>query len=169
MGSFLGGSQTTKTEIPAWLENAAQQNLARADYASQIGYTPYYGPDVAAMTPNQIAAMQNTGGAAQAFGLAAPSDPMAGMPQAQDFGGVQGYSSGGLFDQALAELAARRPGQYQAIQNMFIDPVTGAPAMSPFGTGMPPGGLLGQQPTQDQYGLGAFAPYGGPFGKQKGY
>jgi hypothetical protein len=143
MGGILGGSNKTTVTVPQFLEDAARQNLARADQISQIGYTPYYGPEVAAMTPNQIAAMQNTASGANAFGLAAPSDVMAGMPQVQDFGGVQGYSSGAMYDQALRELQARAPGQYQAIANMFINPQTGAQPMAPFGRGQPVGGLGG--------------------------
>jgi hypothetical protein len=146
-GGGKGGSQTTQVKIPAWLENAAKQNIARADELSTIGYTPYYGADVAAMTPQQISAMQGTNQAAAAFGMPT-ADPMAGMPQAQNFGGVQAYSSGGLYDQALAELQARRPGQYDALNAPFIDPVTGAGPDAPFGPliggqqgGQSPGGI----------------------------
>jgi hypothetical protein len=147
-GGGKGGSQTQQVKIPAWLEDAAQSNLARADALAQIGYTPYYGPDVAALSPMQVAAMQNTGGAASAFGMAAPVDAMAGMPQAQQFaGGVQGYSSAPMFEQSLAALAAARPGQYAALQSPFIDPFTGAQPGSPFGTGAGAGGMAvsGQQ------------------------
>jgi hypothetical protein len=136
-----GGKQTTTSavEIPAWLEAAAQRNLAKADTLSQIGYTPYYGPDVAAMTPMQLAAMQGTNTAASAFGMPT-ADPMAGMPAAQNYGGMQAYSSGSLYDQALAELQRRQPGQYAALRAPFIDPVTGAQPLAPYGSG---GGYAG--------------------------
>jgi hypothetical protein len=144
-GGGKGGSQTQQVKIPAWLESAAQSNLDRADALAQIGYTPYYGPDVAALSPMQLAAMQNTGGAASAFGMAAPVDAMAGMPQAQQFaGGVQGYSSAPMFEQSLAALQAARPGQYAALQSPFIDPFTGAQPGSPFGTGAGAGGSGGR-------------------------
>ena len=138
-----GGSETTSVEIPAFLQEAAQRNLARADQVSQIGYTPYYGPDVAAMTPMQIAAMQNTGAAASAFGLPTVANPMAGMPTPQTFaGGVQGYSSAPLYQQSLEALRVNNPGQYAAIQSLFVDPRTGA---APFGiTSMPMGGAAPQ-------------------------
>jgi hypothetical protein len=134
-----GGKQTTTSavQIPEWLEAAAQRNLAKADTLSQIGYTPYYGPDVAAMTPMQLAAMQGTNTAASAFGMPT-ADPTAGMPAAQNYGGMQAYSSGSLYDQALAELQSRQPGQYAALRAPFIDPVTGAQPMAPYGYG--PGG-----------------------------
>jgi hypothetical protein len=135
-GGGKGGKQTTEVKIPKWLEEAAQRNLARADEIAQIGYVPYFGPDVAAFTPMQQAAFQNTGQAAQAFGMAAPSDPMAGMPQAQTFaGGVQGYSSAPMFQQSLDMLAAARPGQFAALMAPFIDPVTGRQPLAPFGSG----------------------------------
>lgn len=126
-GGGKGGKQTTEVQIPQWLEDAARANLARASDVSAIGYTPYYGPDVAAMTPMQQAAIQNVNQAASAFGMAAPSDPMAGMPQAQTFaGGVQGYSSAPLYEQSLESLQRARPAQYEAMNAMFIDPVSGA-------------------------------------------
>jgi len=124
MGGILGGGQKTTTQIPEWVKTAAQQNIDRANQAAQIGYTPYYGADVAAFTPMQDAAFANTGQAANAFGL--PSAAGNGMPAPQTFaGGVQGYSSGGMFDQALAALRAARPGQAAAIDAMFINPQTG--------------------------------------------
>jgi hypothetical protein len=124
-GGGKGGRQTTEVKIPAWLEQAAQENLARAGEVSRIGYTPYMGPDVAALSPMQVSAMQGTGQAASAFGLPG-GDPMAGMPAPQTFaGGVQGYSSYPLYEQALANLRATAPGQFAALQAPFINPVTG--------------------------------------------
>jgi hypothetical protein len=140
-GGGKGGSTTSTVEVPAFLENAAQSNLAKADTLSRIGYTPYYGPDVAAMTPMQIASMQGTNAAASAFGLPT-ADPMAGMGQPLSFGGIPAYSSGGMYDQALAELQRRQPGQYNALRAPFIDPVTGAQPAAPFGFGGTGPGVL---------------------------
>jgi len=127
-GGGKGGSQTTTVAIPAYLEDAIQRNISRAEDISKIGFAPYYGPDVAAMTPMQEAAMQSTGMAAQAYGLPNALGNQI-VPEPQSFaGGVRGYSSGDLYDQAVAELKARRPGQYDAIMNQFIDPFTGQPA-----------------------------------------
>ena len=36
-----GGSKTSATEIPKWLEDAVIQNLNAAKSAAQIGYIPY--------------------------------------------------------------------------------------------------------------------------------
>ncbi len=138
MSGGKGGSQTTKVEVPQYIEDAAKANLARADEISRIGYTPYYGPDVAAFSPMQQASFQNTADTASAFGLAAPTsqqDIMGGMPAPTTYaGGVSGYSSAPMYEQSLAELQAQRPAQYQAIMDQFIDPV-GSPASSGKGGG----------------------------------
>jgi hypothetical protein len=124
--SFGGGSSTTTQELPQWLEDAARQNLERAQYTSRIGYVPYYGNDVAGFTPMQQSAMQNSADAASAFGLSAPSNAMSGLPpMTTDAAGFTGYSSGNLYDNAMQELAQRRPAQYSAMNAMFIDPVSG--------------------------------------------
>jgi hypothetical protein len=132
MSGGKGGTSSTSVEIPAWLESAARQNIARADQIAQIGYVPYYGPDVAAMTPMQLAAGGNINTAASAFGLGAPSSPMAGMQPAMNYGGMAAYSSAPLYEQSLAQLAASRPGQFAALQAPFLNPVTGAPPAAPF-------------------------------------
>ena len=120
-----GGSQTSETKVPEWLEAAAKANIDKANTIAGIGYTPYYGPDVAAMTPMQMSAMQGTNQFASAFGMPT-ADLSAGMPQATNYGGMSAYSSGSGYDQALAELKRNNPGQYEAITNLFINPQTGA-------------------------------------------
>ena len=129
-GGGKGGKTTTEVKIPAWLEEAAMRNIGRAETVAGLGYAPYYGPDVAAMTPFQLASGQGINSAASAFGLPTVDVNM-GMPTAQTFdGGLRAYSSGGLYDQAVRELETRRPGQYDAITGLFVDPITGAPPLS---------------------------------------
>jgi len=111
---MMAGSSTSKTTVPEWQNRAAQDALAAANRTANIGYTPYYGPDVAALTPMQEAAMRGTDQAALAFGVPT-ADPMAGLPPATNFNGTLGYSSGGLYDLALAELKRRDPKQYAAL------------------------------------------------------
>jgi len=132
MSGGKGGSTSTTVEIPQYIEDAARRNLARADTISQIGYVPYYGPDVAAFTPMQEAAFQNTAGTAGAFGLAggdmSQQDITGGMPAPTTYaGGVRGYSSAPMYEQAMDELATRRPGQRALIDSLFIDPYSGVP------------------------------------------
>lgn len=137
-GGGKGGSQTqtSKVEIPKWLERPAKDNIARANEIARLGYVPYYGPDVAAFTPMQEAAFANTGAAANAFGM---QGGMGGMPEAQTFAnGVRGYSSAPLFEESLSALQQNRPGQYNAINNMFIDPVTGGMGGASSGQGAQP-------------------------------
>lgn len=127
MSGGKGGSTSSSVQIPSWLEDAAKTNLSRSDYASKIGYMPYYGPDVAAQTQNQMLGNQATYDAAAAFGLVPQGgNANAGMPTPTTYAnGITGYSSGNLYDQAVAELAARRPGQADAYNSMFIDPYSG--------------------------------------------
>ena len=127
MAGGKGGSSTTTVEVPEYIEEAAKRNLTRADVISQIGYVPYYGADVAAFTPLQEAAFQNVAGQAGAFGLATPAGGVtAGMPAPQEFaGGVRGYSSAPMYEEALGELRSRRPAQVGLIESLFIDPVSG--------------------------------------------
>ncbi len=136
MSGGKGGSQTSEVKVPQYIEDAGKANLARADELAKVGYTPYYGPDVAAFTPMQQAAFQNTTNTASAFGLAAPasaSDTMGGISAPTQYaGGVQGYSSAPIYEQSLAELYERRPAQYLALMEPFIDPVTGAAPGAPF-------------------------------------
>jgi hypothetical protein len=138
MSGGKGGSNTSSVQIPSWLEGPAKENLAKAKMASEVGYMPYYGPDVAAQNANQLLGNQATYDAAAAFGLVPQGgDANAGVPTAQQFaGGITGYSSGDLYDQAVAELAERRPGQYAMNQSMFVDPQTGVVPVT-FGGGTP--------------------------------
>ena len=138
-----GGTTSSNTQIPAYLEDAVRENINRARDVSQIGYTPYYGADVAAFSPMQQQSMRSTGNAASAFGLAPQGfDAMAGMPQAQTFaGGVQGYSSAPLYEQSLDNLFANAPAQYNAMSDMFIDPFTGARSRNNYGNASPVMGM----------------------------
>ncbi len=160
MSGGKGGGSTTSVQIPQWLEDAARKNMARADELAQIGYVPYYGPDVAALSPMQLAAMQGTNDAAAAFGMGG-GNAMAGMPAPQTFaGGVQGYSSQPMFQQSMDALAAARPGQFAAMQAPFINPVTGAEPASPFNAVAAPGGTMSGGPGG--------GPRGGPGGGGRG-
>jgi hypothetical protein len=124
-----GGSTTSEVKVPEYIEAAAQRNLNRADKVSQLGYVPEYGPTVAAFTPMQQAAFQNTANTAGAFGMSSPRsqrDIMGGMaPPTTYANGVQGYSSAPMYEQMVAELARNRPGQKSYIDSFFIDPTSG--------------------------------------------
>lgn len=130
MSGGKGGSTSSSVEIPEYIEKAAQRNLNKAERISQLGYVPYYGPDVAAFTPMQQASFQNTANVANAFGMGAPtsqSDIMGGMGAPTQYaGGVSGYSSAPIYEQSLDELARQRPGQKSYMDSFFIDPYSGS-------------------------------------------
>lgn len=112
MSGGKGGSTTSKVEIPAWAEAAAQKNLQRAEGVQNLGYTPYIGPDVAAPNQMQTAAWQSAADAGSAFGLAPKMDVAASLPEATDYGnGIKGYSSFPLFEQAVSEFRQKYPDQ----------------------------------------------------------
>jgi hypothetical protein len=145
-GGGKGGSTSTEVSIPAWLEQAAQSGLARGEQAAGIGYVPYRGPDVAALTPMQEAAMANTSAASSAFGLGASPMPGAGMPAAQTFaGGVRGYSSAPLYDQAVSELQMRDPAQYAKLMAPFSGGGQFGITSMPMGGGATPAALTQEQ------------------------
>ena len=153
-GGGKGGSQKTEVEIPSWIQGPASRNLQRAEQLAQVGYMPYYGPSVAALTPMQTQAMQSTADAAAAFGLAPQMDVTAGMPEAQDFGGVQGYGTGQMFEQALSELAANQPTQAASFNRLFTGPQAGG-LLAPTG---PMGGYLPMQFGNPVLGGGSSMP-----------
>jgi len=125
MSGGKGGSTTSSVEVPQYIEDAARRNLERADLISKIGYVPYFGPDVAAFTPQQEAAFAGTQQLAGAFGTPTAMDM--GVPAPQTFaGGVRGYSSAPMFEEAMDEFGRRRPAQKDYIDQLFIDPVSGA-------------------------------------------
>lgn len=129
MSGGKGGSQSSSVEVPKYIEDAARRNLARAEQIGQTGHVQYRGPDVAAFTPMQQAAFQNTNNAAGAFGMQqAAGDVTGSLGAPTDFGGgVMGYSSAPIYDQAMQEFEANSPGQKAYIDSFFIDPVTGRP------------------------------------------
>jgi hypothetical protein len=125
MSGGKGGSTTSTVEVPQYIEDAARRNLERADLISKIGYVPYFGPDVAAFTPQQEAAFAGTQQLAGAFGT--PTTMDMGVPAPQTFaGGVRGYSSAPMFEEAMDEFGRRRPAQKDYIHQLFIDPVSAA-------------------------------------------
>jgi len=125
MSGGKGGSTTSSVEVPQYIEDAARRNLERADLISKIGYVPYYGPEVAAMTPAQEAAFAGTQQLAGAFGT--PTTMDMGVPAPQTFaGGMRGYSSAPMFEEAMDEFGRRRPAQKAFIDSLFIDPFSGA-------------------------------------------
>ena len=121
-GGGKSGSDVEETSIPEWIKQPAIRNLQRAEDVQRIEYMPYRGPEVAGFTPSQISAFQNNIDAANAFGLATPSSVMDGIPTPKTYaGGLSGYDSMDLYDQALAETR-----KYQADAAAQYDALFGA-------------------------------------------
>ena len=122
---MAGGTNQKNITLPKFYETALQQQIGQARDTAQIGYTPYYGPDVAAFSPMQEAAFQNTNDASAAFGMASADPTASYMPETTTMGGVTGYASQPLLDASMDAFRADRPGQASFIDSMTIDPVTG--------------------------------------------
>lgn len=150
MSGGKSGSSTTTQEssIPAYIEHYAKQNLHRAAQVAQLGYQPYYGPDVAALTPFQLAAMDNNRAAAGAFGMTAPAVNTLMDAPTEYAGGVRGYSSGPIFDAALSEYIARHPEQAARYDALFGNAV--APYVAPVAAA-PPQAVVNPGAGQDNY------------------
>ena len=152
MSGGKGGSKTTTdvSRMPGYAEGLGIGNLQKADAIAGMGPIRNYGPTVAAFNPTQQAMFQNVGSTANAFNMQAPTDMMAGMPAATDFGGgIMGHSAAPLVDQQLAQLQQNAPGQYAEMTGMYMDPVTGQrPTEGPFASMAP--GIL--QNILDEYG-----------------
>jgi len=168
MSGGKGGSTSSSVQIPQWAEDAARANLARADQLAQIGFVPETAalPTIAAFSPAQEAAFQGTNLMASAFGM--PVAAGTGMPAPTEYaGGIRGYSAAPLYEAAIADLAASRPGQYAALQAPFIDPFTGAAPGAPFGAAIAPAAAAAPTMGQQMYGGGSddnYSPFYGDGG-----
>jgi hypothetical protein len=147
MSGGKGGSTTSEITIPDYIENAARANLAKADDISRVGYTPYYGADVAAFNPMQQASFQNTADTANAFGMATPTsgtDIMGNMGRPNVYAdGITGYSSAPMFQDSVDTLNYLRPAQAGLIDSFFVNPNAGFDPTAEF-QGRPGGSLMGR-------------------------
>tara|TARA_Y100000015_G_scaffold35051_1_gene35545 strand:+ start:1146 stop:1589 length:444 start_codon:yes stop_codon:yes gene_type:complete len=119
-----GGTQVDMATLPEFAETRVQQGLNMGADVAGTGYTPYYGPDVAALSPREQAAFQSTDAAASAFGMPT-SGANSYLPEATTMGGVTGYSSAPMFEANVDALKANRPGQAEYLESFTINPVTG--------------------------------------------
>ena len=166
MSGGKGGSQKSKTTIPSWLQEPVQRNLQRAEDLAGMGYQPYYGPEVAAFNPMQIAGMQSAADAASAFGIAPQMNVASSIPQAQDFGGgLMGYGSGLGFEQAVREFQQRQPAQAALYNSQFAGPNAGGypQAESPMMAGSGMAGIGGAIGGGANAGMGMYGMSGPRF------
>ena len=163
-GGGKGGSNTSAQSIPDWVQGPAQDNLAKAKLAGEIDYMPYYGPEVAGLSPMQTQGMQRTQDAMAAYGMAPQnSQYQSSLPEQTTMGGVSGYGSGNLFDAAVAELAMRNPelaARYASAMSPVVRPQPPAPVQAPAGILNNIGGY-GENGAGQWSGFGGFDSNGG--------
>lgn len=113
-GGGKGGKTETTTRLDPRLEEGAASAVAGALQSAGLDYSPNRGATIAAFTPQQQAAFQGANEAAAAFGL-----PTGGvnMPAAESMGGIEGYSTGGLYDEMLKK--SMTPQQQQERGNIL--------------------------------------------------
>lgn len=105
MGSSKTSKQTSTVELPPELRQASLDNLRLAQDVGRMPAIHNFGPTVAALTPQQDSAMMGTNQAASAFGL--PNGGAIGsaaMPTVVNVGGARGYSTKGLYDNAMDQV-----------------------------------------------------------------
>jgi len=92
---------TTRVELDPNLTRAATATMGASLAAAGLPYAPNRGLTIAAFAPQELAAMQASNAAAQAFGL--PTTDFSGYlpPAMMNENGYIGYSTGDLYDQNL--------------------------------------------------------------------
>ncbi len=149
-----GGSttQTQKVELPPEIREAALRNLGIASNVGALPYTPNFGLQMAAFSPQQEAGFANTNAAASAFGL--PQAQGTGLPKPENVGGFKGYSTQNLYEDMMGKVNPQVKQLYEAFftpqgrEAMGADPIAtllghgpGAPnkpAAQPAGTATRP-------------------------------
>lgn len=121
-GGGKGGSTTQTQEIPQELKDGSIAALSGALRSAGMDYTPVRGPTIAAFTPQQQAAFAGANQAANAFGLPTAS-PTGGLPQPETAAnGMQGYSTGALFDSNLSKsMTAQQRAERSGILNSYTE------------------------------------------------
>lgn len=132
------GTQTTKVELPAWIEQAGQQNLGAAqNYVANTPYQAYGGQRIADASPDSLAAadairgMQGqTGGLMQGLGGQAQAAAMGGGYQAQqvtpqtlagmDLTPYMNPYTGEVEANAMKALESSRQGAQSQLQDQFL-------------------------------------------------
>mgnify|MGYP000353780774 CR=1 FL=1 len=168
MSGGKGGSQSSQVQIPAYMEDALKQQIARAQAVQSMPYAPIMGPTMAGFTGGQRAGLESQAALAQRMGIISPEYDVASgyMPGAMDVGnGLTAYASyPGAKERVIAafaenpELERQFKGLY-APQPTYQETMAGiaadrAAANAPRGTldvisGGPEGAAIGSNPSYD--------------------
>ena len=129
----LSGSKTTEKAIPDYLTEASENAVDKAQQIANMRYMANPNLRVAALTPQQEAAMNANIGAASSFGLIAPNSMTAGdgLPEAETVNGIKGYSSIGNFQHALDEARRLYPEEMAKYDALYNNPQQSAPVAQP--------------------------------------
>lgn len=162
MGSSLKGGAESTSSVPGFVTEGGEFGVDRAMQLAEMGYMPYFGPDVAALAPKQYAAMQGTDMMAGAFGMPTPGGGMGGgnpnagaqmqtgqYQQAQVGDSEKAQFINDMYQQQLGrapdqagydyymsqDIDMSNPGQFAQgfNQGISVDPMTGLPAAGNFG------------------------------------
>tara|TARA_R110000744_G_scaffold2592_5_gene10327 strand:+ start:12285 stop:13142 length:858 start_codon:yes stop_codon:yes gene_type:complete len=118
MGGGKSSETTSTVAIPEELKLGAAKALSSGMDAASLEYSPNRGVTIAGQTDMQQAANQNYSDASNAFGLDAPRNANASLaPTETAANGIQGYSTGALYDDNLNASMTRE--QQQERQNIL--------------------------------------------------
>lgn len=138
MGGGSGSSntsQTTKVQLPAWLESASEANFARArQLAETETFNPYTGERVAGTSPDQDTAaaqiramqgqtgtaLQGLGDASAQFGSWQPMQVTAGQLAGMDLSPYMNPYTGEVEANALKALESSRLQAQQGLEDRFL-------------------------------------------------
>ena len=126
-----GGETKQEVKLPKELMDAAKQNLVLANQVARLPPMHNFGGTVAAFTPQQVAGMAASDAAAASLGMPTAGFNtgmnIPGMPQAQNFGGIQAYSTKDVYDDAMARVPPEiKAAYYQFLStNITNQPVAG--------------------------------------------
>ena len=131
MGKGSTKETTSSVELPPEITDAAKRNIALSNDVGAMPYMPNFAPQVAAFNPAQAAGYTGVQNMAGAFGM--PTTGLTGremgLPDAiTNSDGTSGYSTKGLYDQAMAGLS---PAMKAMLDQFHYNPVTGANPTNP--------------------------------------
>lgn len=113
MGKDKTTKQTTEVKVDEELKRMGDEQYVRGLLTSMLKPEPNRAPTIASMTPQQVAAMNAQIEGANSFGF--DFDPVTMPKPTTSETGFSGYSTGGLFDDAVAGISPERKAQVDDI------------------------------------------------------
>jgi len=158
MGKNKTTKQTTEVKVDEELKRMGDEQYVRGLLAAMLKPEPNRAPTVAALTPQQVGAMNAQIEGANAFGF--DFDPVSVPKPVKTAEGFRGYSTGGLFDEAVSQVSPERQEQVADIDAALerelsrVDPAAApqAPEEKPAATPKkePPGYMQWREQQNDK-------------------